>query len=38
MSRRVMPTWAVLAVCCAAQFMVVLDSKPYFELPQTRTD
>jgi EmrB/QacA subfamily drug resistance transporter len=25
MSRRRVPTWAVLAICCAAQFMVVLD-------------
>ena len=24
-SHRRMPTWAVLAICCAAQFMVVLD-------------
>jgi EmrB/QacA subfamily drug resistance transporter len=24
-SRRSIPTWAVLAICCAAQFMVVLD-------------
>jgi EmrB/QacA subfamily drug resistance transporter len=24
-SQRRMPTWAVLAICCAAQFMVVLD-------------
>jgi EmrB/QacA subfamily drug resistance transporter len=25
MQKRAVPTWAVLAVCCAAQFMVVLD-------------
>jgi hypothetical protein len=32
MSKRAIPTWAVLAVCCIAQFMVVLDSNPYCEL------
>jgi MFS family permease len=25
MSKREIPTWAILAVCCTAQFMVVLD-------------
>ena len=36
---RHMPSWAVLAVCCAAQFMVVLDiSIVNVALPKMRTD
>jgi EmrB/QacA subfamily drug resistance transporter len=36
---RQMPSWAVLAVCCAAQFMVVLDiSIVNVALPKMRTD
>ena len=36
---RSIPTWAVLAVCCAAQFMVVLDvSIVNVALPQMRSD
>jgi EmrB/QacA subfamily drug resistance transporter len=36
---RAVPTWAVLAVCCVAQFMVVLDvSIVNVALPQMRTD
>src|SRR3984957_11788609 len=36
---RSIPTWAVLAVCCAAQFMVVLDvSIVNVALPQMRAD
>ncbi len=39
MSNRAVPTWAVLAVCCAAQFMVVLDvSIVNVALPQMRAD
>jgi EmrB/QacA subfamily drug resistance transporter len=37
-SRRTMPAWAVLAVCCMAQFMVVLDiSIVNVALPQMRS-
>ncbi len=37
--RRAVPGWAVLAVCCIAQFMVVLDvSIVNVALPQMRTD
>jgi EmrB/QacA subfamily drug resistance transporter len=37
--RRVIPSWAVLAICCAAQFMVVLDvSIVNVALPQMRVD
>src|ERR1700761_9641211 len=36
---RSVPTWAVLLVCCVAQFMVVLDvSIVNVALPQMRTD
>jgi EmrB/QacA subfamily drug resistance transporter len=36
---RAIPTWAVLAICCAAQFMVVLDvAIVNVALPQMRTD
>src|SRR6185312_7367692 len=36
---RHMPSWAVLAVCCAAQFMVVLDiSIVNVALPKMRAD
>ena len=36
---RQVPSWAVLAVCCAAQFMVVLDiSIVNVALPKMRTD
>jgi EmrB/QacA subfamily drug resistance transporter len=36
---RAVPTWAVLAVCCVAQFMVVLDvSIVNVALPQMRSD
>src|SRR5580700_7245329 len=36
---RHVPTWAVLAVCCMAQFMVVLDvSIVNVALPNMRTD
>src|ERR1700722_17185360 len=36
---RSIPTWAVLAVCCVAQFMVVLDvSIVNVALPQMRPD
>jgi EmrB/QacA subfamily drug resistance transporter len=39
MSKRVVPSWAVLAVCCVAQFMVVLDvSIVNVALPKMRTD
>jgi EmrB/QacA subfamily drug resistance transporter len=39
MSKRAIPTWAVLAVCCAAQFMVVLDvSIVNVALPKMRAD
>ena len=39
MSKRVIPTWAVLAVCCVAQFMVVLDiSIVNVALPKMRAD
>jgi EmrB/QacA subfamily drug resistance transporter len=38
-SGRSAPTWAVLVVCCVAQFMVVLDvSIVNVALPQMRTD
>jgi EmrB/QacA subfamily drug resistance transporter len=38
-TRRRIPSWAVLAVCCVAQFMVVLDvSIVNVALPQMRTD
>jgi EmrB/QacA subfamily drug resistance transporter len=38
-SARKVPTWAVLAVCCAAQFMVVLDvSIVNVALPKMRAD
>ena len=38
-SKRAVPTWAVLAVCCIAQFMVVLDvSIVNVALPQMRSD
>src|ERR1700685_4619313 len=37
--RRKVPTWTVLALCCAAQFMVVLDiSIVNVALPQMRHD
>jgi EmrB/QacA subfamily drug resistance transporter len=36
---RTIPTWAVLAICCAAQFMVVLDvAIVNVALPQMRAD
>ena len=36
---RSIPTWAVLAICCAAQFMVVLDvAIVNVALPQMRSD
>jgi EmrB/QacA subfamily drug resistance transporter len=36
---RAIPTWAVLAICCAAQFMVVLDvAIVNVALPQMRAD
>src|SRR5215475_11153423 len=39
MSKRAIPTWAVLAVCCIAQFMVVLDvSIVNVALPKMRAD
>jgi EmrB/QacA subfamily drug resistance transporter len=39
MSKRAMPAWAVLAVCCVAQFMVVLDvSIVNVALPNMRAD
>jgi len=39
MSKRVIPSWAVLAVCCVAQFMVVLDvSIVNVALPKMRAD
>jgi EmrB/QacA subfamily drug resistance transporter len=39
MSKRAIPTWAVLAVCCVAQFMVVLDvSIVNVALPKMRAD
>ena len=39
MSKRAIPTWAVLAMCCIAQFMVVLDvSIVNVALPQMRHD
>jgi EmrB/QacA subfamily drug resistance transporter len=39
MSKRAIPTWAVLAVCCMAQFMVVLDvSIVNVALPKMRAD
>ena len=39
MSKRAVPTWAVLAVCCVAQFMVVLDvSIVNVALPKMRAD
>jgi MFS family permease len=39
MSKRVLPSWAVLAVCCVAQFMVVLDvSIVNVALPKMRAD
>ena len=39
MSKRAVPTWAVLAVCCIAQFMVVLDvSIVNVALPAMRHD
>jgi EmrB/QacA subfamily drug resistance transporter len=39
MSRRAVPTWAVLALCCTAQFMVVLDvSIVNVALPKMRAD
>lgn len=39
LSQRRIPTWAVLAICCAAQFMVVLDvSIVNVALPQMRHD
>lgn len=39
MPKRAVPTWAVLAVCCVAQFMVVLDvSIVNVALPQMRVD
>jgi EmrB/QacA subfamily drug resistance transporter len=39
MSKRAIPTWAVLAVCCVAQFMVVLDvSIVNVALPDMRAD
>src|SRR5881227_3754099 len=38
-SARKVPTWAVLAVCCVAQFMVVLDvSIVNVALPKMRAD
>ncbi len=39
MSKRAVPTWAALAVCCLAQFMVVLDvSIVNVALPKMRAD
>jgi EmrB/QacA subfamily drug resistance transporter len=39
MPKRAVPTWAVLAVCCIAQFMVVLDvSIVNVALPRMRAD
>jgi EmrB/QacA subfamily drug resistance transporter len=39
MSKRAIPTWAVLAMCCVAQFMVVLDvSIVNVALPKMRAD
>ncbi len=39
MSKRAIPMWAVLAVCCVAQFMVVLDvSIVNVALPKMRAD
>jgi EmrB/QacA subfamily drug resistance transporter len=39
MSKRAIPMWAVLAVCCVAQFMVVLDvSIVNVALPKMRSD
>jgi EmrB/QacA subfamily drug resistance transporter len=39
MSKRAIPAWAVLAVCCIAQFMVVLDvSIVNVALPKMRVD
>src|SRR3954469_20062916 len=39
MSKHAVPTWAVLAVCCVGQFMVVLDvSIVNVALPQMRVD
>ena len=38
-SARAVPSWAVLAVCCLAQFMVVLDvTIVNVALPQMRID